>query len=65
MSDEKDDKGFDWSFSNKSVDERLNAGKKEMAKKKEENKKKTNVEKGPSGHLDTQLFPGKKKPYHE
>jgi len=65
MSDDKDKKGFDWSFSNKSVDDRLNKGRKEMAEKKDEKKPRPKDEKGPSGHLDTQLFPDRKKPYHE
>ena len=63
VSEEK--KGFDWSFSNKSVNDRLEKGRKEMAEKKESKKKKKDPEKGPSGKLDTQLFPNRKKPYHE
>jgi hypothetical protein len=63
MSDKKDEKGFDWSFSNKSVDDRLEDGRKEMADIKEG--KKNVQEDGRSGYLDTQLFPGRKKPYHE
>lgn len=64
MSDEK--KGFDWSFSNKSVDKRLESGRKEMEAKSEKKKKAKKPEsKEPSGYLDTQLFPNKKKPYHE
>jgi hypothetical protein len=63
MSD-KNKKGFDWSFSNKSVDDRLDKGREEMAEKKDEKPKKKK-EGEPSGHLDTQLFPNRKKPYHE
>jgi hypothetical protein len=88
MSDEK--KGFDWSFSNKAVDERVSAGRKEMeavSDKKDKTKKKKDNGKGSqqapkgtidkkegdpysedkpvSGKLDTQLFPGRKPPYHE
>ncbi len=64
MSEEKKD-GFDWSFSNKSVDDRLENGRKEMAKKHDGKEKSSDTETGPSGHLDTQLFPDRKKMYHE
>jgi hypothetical protein len=56
--------GFDWSFSNKSVNERLESGRKQMSamgEKKTEKKK----DGEPSGHLDTQLFPNRKPLYHE
>ena len=66
MSEEKN--GFDWSFSNESVEKRLESGRKEMASKSEKKKKgrrKPEDKKTPSGYLDTQLFPNRKKPYHE
>jgi len=62
MSDKE--KGFDWSFSNKSVNERVDAGREQMKGTKETTSKKKK-EGEPSGKLDTQLFPNKKKPYHE
>ena len=62
MSDKE--KGFDWSFSNKSVEDRVNSGREQMKSTKETKIKKKEKTK-PSGHLDTQLFPNRKKPYHE
>lgn len=64
MSKKKDEDGFDWSFSNKSVEDRLNAGREQMKGTADSTPKKKK-EGQPSGYLDTQLFPNKKKPYHE
>jgi len=79
MSKDKEDNGYDWSFSNKSVQERLDAGRKQMEDVREDvgkskdpvgtiKKKKGNpygADKPVSGKLDTQLFPNRKPPYHE
>lgn len=45
MSDDKEKEGFDWSFSNKAVDERLEVGRREMQGVHEDvDKKKKDVE---------------------
>lgn len=60
--------GFDWSFSNRSVDERLRVGREQMeakSAKKPKGYKMVPKDERHSGHMDDQLFPGRKPPYHE
>jgi len=63
MSGSREKSGFDWSFSNESVNERLNAGKEQMNGVGETPHKRKAPRK--SGYLDTQLFPDRKPKYHE